>query len=88
MIIMGRHGENIRKRKDGRWEGRYPVYCEVKQKQVYRSIYGWSYHEVREKLAVQRNLKGNGIKSGVREESTEVQNILNDPRKEGTQLWL
>lgn len=23
---MARHGENIRKRKDGRWEGRYQVY--------------------------------------------------------------
>lgn len=49
-VIMGRHGENIRKRKDGRWEGRYPIYCEVKQKQVYHSVYGKSYNEVREKL--------------------------------------
>lgn len=47
---MGRHGENIRKRKDGRWEGRYPTYCEVKQKQIYHSVYGGSYNEVREKL--------------------------------------
>ena len=55
-MIMGRHGENIRKRKDGRWEGRYPVYCEKRKKQVYRSIYARSYKEVREKLATHRNL--------------------------------
>ncbi len=71
-IIMGRHGENIRKRKDGRWEGRYPVYCEIKKKQVYRSVYGRSYHEVREKLAVQRILTG----GHVRQEDTKNQNIL------------
>ena len=32
---MARHGENIRKRKDGRWEGRYPVYSEEKGKKIY-----------------------------------------------------
>lgn len=31
---MGRHGENIRKRKDGRWEGRYPMYDEEKEKRM------------------------------------------------------
>lgn len=59
MITMGRHGENIRKRKDGRWEGRYLVYCEIKQKQIYHSVYGKSYNEVREKLNAQRNLLEN-----------------------------
>ncbi len=29
---MGRHGENIRKRKDGRWEGRYKVFDQNKGK--------------------------------------------------------
>lgn len=47
---MARHGENIRKRKDGRWEGRYLVYREEKGKQVYRSVYGRTYEEVKEKL--------------------------------------
>ena len=42
ITIMARHGENIRKRADGRWEGRYPIYSEVKQQQVYRSVYGKS----------------------------------------------
>lgn len=47
---MARHGENIRKRADGRWEGRYRVYSEVKGRQIYRSIYGSSYEEVKAKL--------------------------------------
>ena len=52
--IMARHGENIRKRADGRWEGRYPIYSEEKGRKLYRSVYGGSYKEVKEKLA-QRN---------------------------------
>lgn len=52
---MGRHGENIRRRKnDGRWEGRYKVYHEEKQEYVYRSVYGHSYAEVREKLTIKQ----------------------------------
>lgn len=52
---MARHGENIRKRKDGRWEGRFPVYDEEKDKKVYRSIYAQTYEEVRRKMAVQKS---------------------------------
>lgn len=52
---MARHGENIRKRKDGRWEGRYPVYHMEKQKRIYRSVYGKTYEEVREKLFLYKN---------------------------------
>lgn len=51
---MARHGENIRKRKDGRWEGRYLVYSEEKGKQQYQSIYGRTYEEVREKLTLRK----------------------------------
>lgn len=47
---MGRHGENIRKRKDGRWEGRYLVYDKEKGKKVYRSVYACSYETARELL--------------------------------------
>jgi len=53
---MGRHGENIRKRKDGRWEGRYPVYNEGKGKRIYCSVYAKTYEEVKKKLSVQKNL--------------------------------
>ena len=47
---MSRKGENIRKRKDGRWEGRYPVYSVTGKKKILRSIYGKTYSEVKEKL--------------------------------------
>lgn len=47
---MARHGENIRKRADGRWEGRYKTYSEEKGKDVYRSVYGCTYAVVKEKL--------------------------------------
>ena len=46
---MPRRGENIRKRKDGRWEGRYRT-ASTDGKNRYVSIYGKSYREVKEKL--------------------------------------
>ena len=49
--IMPRRGENIRKRKDGRWEGRYiKGYDSEKGKAKYASIYGKTYSEVKKKL--------------------------------------
>lgn len=51
---MARHGENIRKRKDGRWEGRYLVYSEERGKPQYQSLYGKTYEEVREKLILRK----------------------------------
>lgn len=48
---MSRRGENIRKRKDGRWEGRYSAYEPHSRKNVVRSIYAKSYSEVKEKLS-------------------------------------
>lgn len=48
---MGRHGENIRKRKDGRWEGRYKVFDENKGKNIYRSVYSSTYGDVKEKIS-------------------------------------
>ena len=60
---MARHGENIRRRKDGRWEGRYPVYSEEKGKRVYRSVYGKTYEEARDKLEERKGaLKKQGEK--------------------------
>ena len=46
---MCRKGENIRKRKDGRWEARYIKYRDPDGKIHYGSIYGKSYHEVKDK---------------------------------------
>lgn len=45
---MPRRGENIRKRTDGRWEGRYVVYLPGKGKQQ-KSVYGKTYSEVKKK---------------------------------------
>lgn len=50
---MARHGENIRKRKDGRWEGRYIKGRTDEGKAVWGSVYGSSYTQVRT-LLVQR----------------------------------
>lgn len=48
---MSRRGENIRKRKDGRWEGRYiKGYDSKKQKARYASVYGKTYAETKQKL--------------------------------------
>lgn len=58
---MARHGENIRKRKDGRWEGRFMIYSKEKKKKIYRSVYAPSYDEVRKKLAAQKNMLSNDV---------------------------
>lgn len=42
---MSKRGENIYKRKDGRWEGRY-----LKDSKKYGYVYGRTYKEVKEKL--------------------------------------
>ncbi|MCR4639045.1 site-specific integrase [Ruminococcus sp.] len=47
---MPRKGENIYKRRDGRWEGRYKTGYNEHGKAKYHSVYGHSYTEVKEKL--------------------------------------
>lgn len=47
---MPRRGENIYKRKDGRWEGRYRIGFDEQGKSKYRSVYGKSYQEIKELL--------------------------------------
>ena len=51
---MPRRGENIYKRKDGRWEGRYKVGYKPDGKTKYSSIYGRSYAQVRAALNQKR----------------------------------
>ena len=52
---MPRRGENIRKRQDKRWEGRYIVaYDEITGKARYRSVYAAAYGEVKKKLAAEK----------------------------------
>lgn len=46
---MSRRGENIRKRKDGRWEARCVKSRDIKGKIHYGYIYGKTYREVKQK---------------------------------------
>ena len=46
---MPRTGENIYKRKDGRWEGRYIKKHTASGKIVYGYLYARSYRDVKEK---------------------------------------
>ncbi len=59
---MSRHGENIRKRKDGRWEGRYGIYEPRCGKKIVRSVYARTYEEVKEKLLSARICAESGLK--------------------------
>lgn len=47
---MPRKGENIYKRKDGRWEGRYIRSYDSEHKAKYAYVYGKTYSEVKRKL--------------------------------------
>ena len=47
---MSKRGENIYKRKDGRWEGRYLTYKDGAKK--YISVYGRTYAAVKDKLLI------------------------------------
>ncbi len=47
---MSKKGENIYKRKDGRWEGRYIRCYDENGKTKYGYIYGKTYNEAKQKL--------------------------------------
>lgn len=47
---MSKRGDNIHKRKDGRWEGRYKKGRKPDGTIKYGSVYGKTYREVKEKL--------------------------------------
>lgn len=53
---MARKGENIYKRRDGRWEGRYKAGYRESGKAKYRSVYGRSYQSVKDKLILLKNV--------------------------------
>ncbi len=73
---MARRGENIYKRKDGRWEGRYQVYCSEMQKMKYKSVYAHSYKECKEKL------------KAVSKKPEPISTLKNISIEEIFQLWL
>ena len=51
---MSRRGDNIHKRSDGRWEGRYISGRRDNGKAVYSSVYAYTYSECAEKLKLAR----------------------------------
>lgn len=55
---MPRKGENIYKRKDGRWEGRYIKSKSVSGKTQYGYVYARTYREVKNKLSYALSSKG------------------------------
>ena len=54
---MARRGENIHKRKDGRWEGRY-IKGRTDGRPVWGYLYGYSYAEVKVELTRRKALSG------------------------------
>ena len=54
-IIMPRKGENIYKRKDGRWEGRIIIGHNASGKAKYKYLYAHSYREVKAKMKIENN---------------------------------
>ena len=47
---MSKKGENIYKRRDGRWEARYIKFHTSEGQVQYGYCYGKTYHEAREKV--------------------------------------
>ena len=76
---MSRRGESIFKRKDGRWEARYPTGKNDKGKTLYHSVYARSYKEAKEK----RNMYI--VASAAEENSAKAMQIT---FREVLQLWL
>ena len=51
---MPKRGENIYKRKDGRWAGRYNYTYDNNGKRHYHSVYAHTYQEIKDKLSVMK----------------------------------
>jgi len=67
---MARTGENIYKRKDGRWEARYIFTRDKTGKPRYKSLYGKTYADVKQKLTKA------AVESLVQQEIENTPNIL------------
>lgn len=53
---MSKKGENIYKRKDGRWEGRYIRLYDENGKAKYGYVYGKNYSDVKQRLLEKKGL--------------------------------
>ena len=79
---MPRRGENIRKRTDGRWEGRYIESYSNSGKACYRSVYGTTYSDTKEKLKEYKKLcKNTGSKITVKDLCIEWLKMKEDALK-------
>ncbi|MGG5369466.1 tyrosine-type recombinase/integrase [Enterococcus sp. AZ196] len=76
---MVRRGENIYKRKDGRWEGRYKKGRKEDGRIVYGYIYGRSYQSVKDSLSLYKSKYNN---------SKEITEELSINVKEWMYHWL
>ena len=68
---MSRKGENIYKRKDGRWEGRYIKSRTESGKAIYGYIYAKTYKEAKEKVSIQRMIQSRSAETAEAETGTE-----------------
>lgn len=84
---MSKRGENIYKRKDGRWEARYSsgIYKDGRSK--YHSIYGKSYKEVKEKLSIKLSELRVMTAEGVLPNDVTITDIINLWLDENRYLW-
>ena len=57
-IQMAKRGENIHKRKDGRWEGRYIKGRTTDGKPIWGYLYGYAYGKVKDELMKRKVLSG------------------------------
>ena len=74
---MPRKGENIFKRKDGHWEGRY-IKARNGNKAVYGYVFGKSYLEVKQKKAeamIRIEHEKNQVKKQTQAKSPTLENI-------------
>lgn len=80
---MPRKGENIYKRKDGRWEGRYIRSYDAENKAKYAYVYGKTYSEVKQKLVDERS---NAKKTSISTRSSLTYDELLDSWLHSSQL--
>lgn len=74
MKVMSKRGENIYKRKDGRWEGRFVAGRMEDGKIIYKSVYAKSYTEVKillqnKRMEFQENLRRKELEETIKETS-------------------
>lgn len=70
---MPRRGENIRKRKDGRWEARFPNGKDAQGHTIYGAVYGATYREAKEK---RRQMQDSKLATAARNTGTLFHQLL------------